>query len=285
MGKAPKAWGSLGAAAALTASVVIAVVAGAPPTEAQAPEPTVTVEPAHDLVDGDWVTVTVSGLQPGTEVGVAQCRAGALNHNYYCDTSDRVYSRATSEGTAEAQLRVDAILTVGSPGDPDLETTDCRVADACTIGVVERISAVLTPAPLHFNPDAEPAPPAVLTVTPDSELEDLQTVTATATGLIWSNRGYLVQCAANPTSLVDDCTRRDLTYFQTTDGQLTHDYQVDAVIDTETHGTVDCQVPGSCVLVVTQDQLRTPGRAAIAPLSFGPASGEEPPDGSEEPGT
>lgn len=266
-------WRPLRAAAALGAgavSVVVGVLAVAPPAEAQVPALTVTVEPAQDLGDGDWVTITVAGIEPGRYVQVAQCRSGAVNHNFYCDVTDVVTSTAGGDGVAVAQLRVDVILTVGKPGDPGHGVTDCRVADACIIGVVEQISAALTPALLHFDPDAEPAPPPVLTVTPDSQLEDLQSVTAAASGLIWSNRGYMAQCTANPASLVGDCSRQsdDLIFFQTTDGHFSTDYRVKAVIETDNRGTVDCRVPGSCVLAITQDQFRTPERSAFAPLSF-----------------
>lgn len=279
----PRAAAAIGVGAV---SVVAAVMVMAPQAEAQVPGLTVTVEPAQDLGDGDWVTITVAGVEPGRYVQVAQCRTGAVNHHFYCDITDRITSTADSEGIAVAQLRVDAILTVGNPGDPGYGVTDCRVAEACIIGVVEQISAALTPAPLHFDPDAEPAPPPDLSVTPDSQLEDLQTVTAAASGLVWSNRGYIAQCAANPTSLVGDCSRQsgDLVFFQTTDGQVSTDYQVKAVIETDNHGTVDCQVPGSCVLAVTQDQFRIPERSAIAPLSFGDDTGNEPPGHSCPPG-
>lgn len=239
------------------------------PVGAQVPAPVITVEPDHDLVDGTQVTVTVTGVEPDRMVGFAQCRSGAVSLLSSCDTTDRIYDVADAAGTAQVSLWVDTMLTIGEPGDQELEVVDCRTAGACVVGVEQWTGAVVT-APLHFRPDAGLAPPPVLTVSPRGPFRDLQPVTVTGTGLVWSNRGYLLQCVANPTSLTGDCDGREqfFHYFETTGGRFTLDTQVAAVIETDDHGQVDCRRPRSCVLVATQDELRTPQRTATTPLRF-----------------
>ncbi|MBK7167149.1 MAG: hypothetical protein IPH81_18295 [Candidatus Microthrix sp.] len=53
------------------------------PAEAGAAGPggTITVTPATGLVDGQVVTVTGTGLPPGTELEIFQCRAGAVDES------------------------------------------------------------------------------------------------------------------------------------------------------------------------------------------------------------
>src|ERR671910_1542079 len=270
MRAARRTWGSV--------ATVVAVLSGgalAPPPAsaqgsgaAQAAQPTVTVDPADDLVDGTRVTITVAGLEPETWVDAAQCAAAAQALYGDCDTSDMAYGITDDTGGATLSLRVDAILDTADGDAP--HRTDCRVY-ACIIGIsTDEGGSLAATAPLHFVSDGPLAPPPVLTVTPDDQLTALQPVTVAGSGLVWRNYGVLIQCAADASD-ASGCDFDTIADFETSEsGSFEVAYQVSSMIATGSHGTVDCRQPDSCVLVVTQDYTLAPQRSADAPLSFHP---------------
>jgi acetyl esterase/lipase len=233
---------------------------------AQAAEPTITVDPADDLVDGARVTVTVAGLDPDTWVNAAQCTADAQTLYDGCDPFDTVYGIADEAGIATLSVRVDAILT--TVDEEALQQTDCR-EHACVVGIsTEDEESLAATASLHFLSDGPLAPPPLLTVTPDDHLTDLQTVTVNGSGLVWRNYGQLVQCAAD-VSDASECDFQTLVDFETAeDGSFEVAYQVSTLIEAGGNGIVDCRIPDSCVLVTTQDYSLTPERSAVAALAF-----------------
>ncbi|MGH9111558.1 MAG: neocarzinostatin apoprotein domain-containing protein, partial [Acidimicrobiales bacterium] len=236
-----RTWGLVAALVAVLAGSGVGVAptpaAAQGARAAQATGLTVTVDPAEDLVDGTPVTVTVTGLDPDTWVNAAQCPADAAYLYDDCDTSDIAYGEADGAGSITLSLRVDALLTSGYE---EPHETDCR-EHPCVIAISTDDADVAATASLHFLPDGPLAPPPVVTVTPDDQLTDLQTVTVNGSGLVWRTYGLLVQCAAGVGD-AGDCDFETLADFETAeDGSFEFAFQVSTLIDTGSHGVVDCR--------------------------------------------
>lgn len=254
-------WGVVG-----VLSVVSAGASGfaAPPAVGQASGPMATIDPSGDLVDGTPVTVTFTGLDPGSWVEALQCRAGVGDSYDNCATGDYGGTEADDAGHATITLKVDTLLATGFDGSP---TADCRV-DACVIAwsYGEGFSEV----PLHFTPGGPVAPAPTATVTPHDGLTDYEEVTVEAGGFVWSNETYIFQCAADPTGY-GDCDFETMTWVDTSDvSSFTQSFEASAVIDTGERGPVDCRTAGACVVAVTQDYMGASGKTAVVPIAFDP---------------
>jgi hypothetical protein len=104
------------------AIVMIAVIGGAGAAAAEAP-PTVQVSKTTELFDGETVRVSVTGLEPGGQVGVGQCANAPGN------TSCVFFLLAptTPAGTADVSVVVQRKLPNG---------IDCAVEGACVVRVI-----------------------------------------------------------------------------------------------------------------------------------------------------
>lgn len=254
-------------AAVLAAATVATVAAPAPEPAAAQAAPAISVEPSTGLLDGDRVTVSVTGLQPGTWVDAAQCVSVPVDIFDDCDLTEYASGAAAADGAATIDMRVDAVITTGYD-DTGGQEIDCRET-ACVVGVRADDGTMLM-APLTFVPDGALAPPPTLAATPDTDLADLATVTVEGSGFVWAGHALVVQCAADPVSRAD-CDDSTTTYVELDDtGAFSADVRALAIIGTESAGTVDCRAPGSCVLVATSDWLRMPGKRAVATLEFDP---------------
>ena len=278
---------STGTTATTTAppTTVTSPTTGMPPA---APQPlataAITLDPATDMTDGMPVTVTTTGLPASSWVEVVQCTSvvdGSTTDGIFenCDWWDAEFTDVVSDGTATLTLRVDAQLTTGFE---EPEVTDCRPPGACVIAALVEpgdgnIGArqVLV-APVSMADDARLAPPPVVTATPHDQLADGQVVDVTASGLVWSRSAVILQCTSEPVDEAD-CDTGTVRYHETdASGSLSTQQRALAVIDTG-HGPVDCRVPASCTMVVSQDQMRSPGRFGTAALTFDPTTEIVPP--------
>ncbi|MGH9287032.1 MAG: neocarzinostatin apoprotein domain-containing protein [Acidimicrobiales bacterium] len=107
-----------------------------------------------------------------------------------------------------------------------------------------------------------------ITVTPDTDLVDFQTVTVSGSGFGADTTLGAALCTAGPVSL-DNCDL-DTVQFVDTDsaGGFTADYTVERLIETPVSGEVDCATaPGACILGVATLDL---SQVATAPLAFDP---------------
>lgn len=255
-------------AAAAAALAVAAATAVATPDQAAQAAPAMTVEPATGLVDGDRVTITASGLPPGSWVEAGQCVAAPTDAYGDCELGDGAYTIVGPDGTAAMALRVDALLTAGY-GSGTRRDVDCR-QEGCAVALWGDDPAPLATSALGFVADAPLAPPPTVSVTPNTGLGDLASVTVEAAGLVWSDWAVVIQCAAAPTD-EDDCDYATAASVEVTAaGGVSLDHVVLATIDTFDRGEVDCRAPGSCVLAVSGNYLRSPSKTATAALGFDP---------------
>lgn len=273
-----RGWAAVAAALAVaTATVVVA------PEQAAHAAPAMTVEPATGLVDGDRVTITASGLPPGSWVEAGQCVAAPAVSYLDCDMSDGAFAVVEAGGTVTMALRVDAVLTAGFGAGTSREV-DCRQG-ACTVALWGDAAAPLVSNALGFVADAPLAPPPTLSVTPDTGLHDLASVTVEAAGLVWSDWAVVMQCVAAPID-EDDCDYATAASVAVTAaGEVSLDQVVLATIETFNRGPVDCREPGSCVLAVSGNYMRSPAKTATAALAFDPDAQVVVPSLAVSPGT
>lgn len=260
-------------------AVLLPTGAGAQPS----PEPTFAIEPSIDLVDGDRVTVTVTGVTGyGRDgyVDVLQCPSGATTRED-CDLRYGGLEWSYSGGTVTVPYRVTALLYPGSD-EISSPAVDCRKSGACVLRVfVDPDDGVpgdelLEDIPLRFDPDAGLAPPPTISVTPDEQLDDLEGLQVSGSGFVWSIYADVLQCVADPTEL-GDCERdssRSSSLSESGDfvagGTAAVPIPALAVIETRNHGIVDCREPDSCVMAATGPFSLVPERTATAPLRFDP---------------
>lgn len=136
-------------------------------------------------------------------------------------------------------------------------------------GAVAGVLTALTlftasPASSASSASAEPS----ITVVPDTNLVDFQTVTVSGAGFSPEFDLGVAMCTAEPLSL-DDCDL-DTVGFAFTDetGTFTLDYTVERLIETPAAGTVDCAtVAGGCLVGAADINLT---EVAIAPVTFDP---------------
>ena len=111
------------------------------------------------------------------------------------------------------------------------------------------------------------AQPAI-TVTPDTDLVDFQTVTVSGSGFPANTTLGIVMCTADSASEADCDLNTSGLILSDAAGAVATDFTVERLIETPASGEVDCgATPGTCVLIVaTLDG----SQVAQAPLAFDP---------------
>lgn len=255
--------------APLFASVLLAVTVSISAAAQPAP-PTLAVDPATDLVDGQQVAISGSGYRPGADVRVRQCPTGADDLSA-CDRGG-MWSR-TVDGRLDGVFRVRTILRL------DGRTVDCRQAGACFVGIGDDdavSTTIVARAALHFDPDGPLAPPPTLAVVPSKGLDDGQTVAVTGSGWVRVQHGLdggavmVVQCAADLQDFGDCDPSTSRSPQVDADAALATEMPVYARIETNEGRAVDCRVAGQCVLAATSSDFASPDEVAVSPLSFDP---------------
>lgn len=139
------------------------------------PAPTVTVDPATALVDGDVVTVTGTGFRPDEGASVVLCADSA--EGTVCRYPG--WTLADAAGTAAQDIRVRAILQGWLPSGPG--EVDCREA-TCSVRMLSDSGLWSNRVDLHFDPAAPLLPPPTAAVSPSTDLVDGDVVTLTVGG-------------------------------------------------------------------------------------------------------
>ncbi len=136
------------------------------------PAPTVTVDPRNDLVDGSEVRVTGSGFEARGFVDLSLCHPEG-GCRYLGDTE------TDAAGALDTVLRLRATVSSWTP--TGATTLDCRTATGgCSLRASSSHDDVTVA--LGFDPHAPLLPPPTLSVAPDTDLVDGQTVTVSGSG-------------------------------------------------------------------------------------------------------
>lgn len=247
-----------GARATRSVLIAVAVFAGVlMPAAVQAQEAapaearSLAVTPSTDLDDGQTVAVAGTGWRPGAGVVVTQCVSGTQ----HCGGS---FGRIEVDvaGAFALPLAVRAVFTAfdGSP-------VDCRV-DACEVLAGNEENEDHTASiPIAFDPSTVLLPPPAMTVTPDTDLADGQTVTAAGTDFLPGTVLVFGQCRPGQVT-VDDCVVHPAFAEVEGDGAFSAEVQLEAIFF-DVGDAVDCRVE-ACELVVASFVGGIQARAAIA---------------------
>lgn len=165
------------------------------PGGALRPPPTLTADPATDLVDGDAVELVGSGFDPERGLVIAQCAATATSSRG-C-VGDVTTFGFTDDGSFDGFFFGVLAKFVDGRG----RTVDCRVV-ACQVVVAHGQFGRHARADLQFDPDAPLLRPT-LTVTPSTGLQDRDVVTVTGTDWPSGQPLLLGQCPAGTTDVFE----------------------------------------------------------------------------------
>lgn len=154
-----------------------------------------TVTPSTNLVDGQLVSVSISGFPANTEIAAVQCGPGAVNANG-CDLSTLQYVTTDANGHVTTAFVVAAVLSTGS-GNVDCRTVTCRVG----AGTFDQ--SVTAGQAIAFSPTAPIAPPLHLGLTLDANGQvNNHTNVATIDGTLTCNRAAIVDLYGQLTELI-----------------------------------------------------------------------------------
>src|SRR5690606_5735240 len=154
-------------------------------TTTTAPSPTgpiviqavgVTIEPSTDLLDGDLLTVSITGMTPWAQVSATQCPVGAVHSWNGCDPVSEAYAQADASGAVTLRIRAKARISLDWSGT---EQVDCRTGDGCIVAITSDGENMVAQLPLPFDPDGPLAPAPVAQVSPTGLLDHGEVVDLT----------------------------------------------------------------------------------------------------------
>ena len=154
-----------------------------------------TVTPSTNLVDGQLVSVSISGFPANTAIAVVECGPGAVDANG-CDLRTLQYVTTDANGHVVTPFVVAAVLS------PFNGSVDCRTA-VCTVGAGTFDVSATAGASIAFNPTAPLAPPLQLglTVDPTGKVNN-HTNVATIDGTVTCNRAAIVDVSGELTQMI-----------------------------------------------------------------------------------
>lgn len=218
---------------------------------------TVTATPTTDLLDGQGVTLSLSGFPPNGEFSFTQCRAGTTTLRECLHWSP---VPTDASGSAELVVNVRRSFWTGWG-----RFVSCEAVDSCTlaVGTYEDLTSA------HFvqldfrNVGPIPIPVQKVAVTPSTGLRDLDVVQVHTTGFFPFGSLVSLQCPAQ-WATYEDCERLDsFDAFINPAGDVSWKVRARQTLQPATGGTFVCDVPGACVMVALQSDMH-----AVAPLSF-----------------
>lgn len=229
--------------------------------EGSAAEPTVTVEPATDLVDHQVVTVHGEGFDPAGSATLWQCfdEGGGCGSDFTEIDDDGTFTRTV--GVSAAGTSFDC-REPGSDCTLTVQAYEEESGESRTVGTV----------PLEFDPDAPLTPAASVAATPLSGLVDGDAITITGENFRPGDGLTAIVCGT-PEYLSEDCvpTTGVGGGIVDDDGRFEHPYRATArASDLDTD--LDCR-RDDCFLHVEDPD----GAATTFPLEFEPDSPLAPP--------
>ena len=226
------------------------------------PPPAVTVTPDHDLGYRQGVSITGSGFTPGA-VAVQQCGRVSGGGGSF-DTCPR-YTQLQADATGAISGTVDVrrILAAG----PDFSIDCATSAQPCTLRIGFGDPDESAVMPLGFDPNSQPPPPPVLTITPSTHLRDGQDVTVSGTGFTAGALLGMAPCKSGVIQIADACDIGRASVVTTdANGAFSTTRMAIGMIGTA-DGLVDCTAAAhTCSFAVAN--AADLSEFAIAPMSF-----------------
>ncbi|MCB1259395.1 MAG: hypothetical protein KDB33_03205 [Acidimicrobiales bacterium] len=222
---------------------------------------TLSATPSTNLIDGQSVQVTMTGLPANfTSAGIIQCVGVPASNT--CDSSSLMWAAADGDGNASQSYTVSAMLSTSAHGVVDCRTPplglDCVIAGGT--GIDNLGVQVVT-----FDPVGPLRPPPTLVATPSTNLVNDQLVGVTGSGYTVGTSVYVLQCDTATSTLCRGASIQPIVVAG--DQSIAGSVQVRAQYVVG-NTLVDCQAaPGAC-------ELRVPGvaphLAGVAEISFDP---------------
>jgi hypothetical protein len=238
------------------------------PSAPLAPAPTLLVDPATQLVDGQTVQLSGSGYRPNADIDLAFCLAQPSSFGG-CDFSGAFPIETHADPSGAISLTLPVFTMMASFDQP---ADDCRVV-ACSLVTFEHglPDDRLGEAPLDFDPDAALRPSPEVHVNPGTGLADGQEVTVSGSGFRPGEQYFIEQCLDD--GQFWDCTSAWHGGAADDDGDLSHALQVRAEFNS--FEDVDCR-DQPCILVLYGGVCCNDG--FVMPLAFEQTAA--PPNGS-----
>ena len=224
------------------------------------PPPTVTVEPAIDLTDGQRIQVAGTGFDSNSWIEIEECIPQAIG--WECQ------SVGSGVSATDGSFADDAVVGARFPYWDEADQQqwfDCRTTvDPCQIVVQARYGRIAR-VDLHFDPDGELLPPPTITVEPASAIVDGSEISVHGATFTPGGSIELDLC------LVGDAYKCDpgASQWLEAGSDGTFEVAVTAYGSFEmAGGSVNCRTAPGCELVARD---RDRGMSATTALSFAPA--------------
>jgi predicted esterase len=231
--------------------------------------PIVTLDPADDLVDGQVVDVTVTGLlERHVSLILVQCVGEISPAN--CDPSTSRWTSTPDVDTTTFPVR--AVITTDVADDIDCRSpaAGCYLAVTTDLDAPERRWGT---AVLAFDAEAPLAAPPSVRIVPAGPIEDRTYATVIGSGFP-PGSGVLVAQCANGSFLTTTCSAAGQTAATADDDgriEVTHPMLLSA-------GPADCGKPGQCeprVTPSTATEAFDERTSAVTPVTVSPVARPE----------
>jgi hypothetical protein len=215
--------------------------------------PAIAVTPTSGLSDGQQVTVNGSGWVPGHSIALFECHSSQLPGNGPPCGNFAPSATADVNGAFQVLFTVQQSLVATNNGNA---VYDCAVAPGCNIVVGDFTTSTFRTAHLSFGPSSSP----VVTVTPSTGLNNLQTVNVSGTGydlVLNGGNTAIIECATQQAQLCD----RVPGHFGAAPIQPDHSFSVPFVVRRTFQGSlnqggpttlVDCTIAPGCSIAAYQ---------------------------------
>lgn len=236
------------------------------------PAPSMSVTPDSGLADGDEVSITVSGLEPGTLAYVEQCEAGAATW-LYCDHAGFGVEE-TADGAGNLVVRLPVYTKIyTNNGEIDCRATPCDLG--LFLGPIQGSPTVAVG--IAFDPSAPERPAPAISADPVSDLRNGDVVRIVGSGLRAFDHALVVQCAARTLGSFGQCNPVIGDTQADADGNLTVDYEVRVEIGLDHESQADCRVVECSLVLLRFDSPEAPDAFTLSfvvgtdePLDPGP---------------
>ncbi|HEY3669522.1 MAG TPA: neocarzinostatin apoprotein domain-containing protein [Acidimicrobiia bacterium] len=205
--------------------------------------PSLTVTPSTGLLYVQSVNLAGSGFTANVAVGWAQCKNNQSGEAADCDTAHTGSAFTDGFGAFSSSFTARRMLHTAN-GDVDCAAAPgtCNIGSAKISDYSEHAGMSLT-----FDPNAPVPPPPVVTVTPNTGLLYLQSVTVAGSGFTPNTGVGWAECKNNQSGDAADCDTQHSGFATTDDsGAFSASFTARRILHT-LNGDVDCAAaPGTC---------------------------------------
>lgn len=220
------------------------------------PSAQVAVVPATGLVDGQSVSVTVTGAESNRYLDIQTCAYDESDQLLGCEWADGL--RADALGNATWSMTVRALVADMSSGGEDL--FDCRVV-SCRFELFDHSTGRLVSADLEFDPDGRLLPPPSISVNPAGDVVEGQVLVVEGHGFTSGDHVSVQLCVVDGGC---DANTSDAEVDES--GSLTTELTPWATFTADGE-PVDCRTAPGCEVVARGSHPRD---RAAAPITFAP---------------